>query len=111
VAAVLVSTLRQEDVVARLGGDEFAMIFVSGDRHDGAAGERLRAAIQARMEECGNPVTASVGSACFLTPPACAAIALAEVDKLMYQAKAAGKNRMIHRDLAPDAVCDAGAVA
>lgn len=109
VAAVLVSTLRQEDVVARLGGDEFAMIFVSGDVHDGAAGERLRVAIQRRMRACGKPVTASVGSACFFAAPADAAAALAEVDRLMYQAKAAGKNRMIHRDLAPDAVCEAGA--
>jgi diguanylate cyclase (GGDEF)-like protein len=111
IAMVLGTITRQEDVVARFGGDEFAVIFVGGEAHDGAEGERLRAAIQARMEACGRQVTASVGSACFFTPPACTGIALAEVDKLMYEAKAAGRNVTVHRNLFPDPVCQAGVAA
>jgi diguanylate cyclase (GGDEF)-like protein len=111
IATILVATTRQEDIVARFGGDEFAVIFVGGETHNGAGGERLRAAIEARMVACGRQITASIGSACFLTPPACTAAALAEVDKLMYQAKAAGKNVMVHRNLFPEPACEAGVAA
>ena len=104
IAAVMVNTLRHEDLVARLGGDEFAVLFVGNDDQDGAASERLRAAIETHMASCGRRVSASVGSVCFFAPPASPSVALAEVDGLMYQAKIAGKNRILHRNWRSDAV-------
>jgi hypothetical protein len=56
------------------------------------------------MLSCGRAVTASIGSACFIIPPASAGIALATVDGLMFEAKAAGKNLIVHRNLSLDPV-------
>jgi diguanylate cyclase (GGDEF)-like protein len=98
IAGILVGVARNEDIVARIGGDEFAVVFGSGDGQNGAASERFRAEIAAGMAACGRLVSASVGSVCFETPPASAGATLAEVDGLMYEAKAAGKNRIAHRN-------------
>lgn len=98
VARTLARNLMREDIAARIGGDEFAGILV-GDEVDGAAGgERVRAAIKECMDEHSWPVTASVGVVTFMEAPADVAEALAAADELMYAAKAAGRNMVLHRN-------------
>lgn len=99
VADALRSCMRRQDTVARIGGDEFGAVLVGGDGSEAALGsERVRSAVQRRMNEGGWGVTASVGAAAFLVPPADENAALAAADALMYAAKAAGKNRVLCRD-------------
>ncbi|WP_207539268.1 GGDEF domain-containing protein [Sabulicella rubraurantiaca] len=82
---------------ARIGGDEFAALLPSA-REVEAVGERLRTQIAARMEERGWAVTASIGAVSFVTAPFSVTAALEAVDELGYRAKAAGKNRVMHRE-------------
>jgi diguanylate cyclase (GGDEF)-like protein len=95
IAAALTANSRAEDLAARIGGDEFAVL-ISGDDCTDAhqVGERIRAAVLAAMKPGGRSVTASLGSVCFRCSPADAVTALSVVDKLMYSAKHAGKNRV-----------------
>lgn len=98
VSAALVSCMRRADLPARIGGDEFAAILTGIDDADvPAVAERVRLAVRARMALLDRPVTASVGAVSFLGAPADEARAIAVVDALMYAAKAAGKDRVMHR--------------
>jgi diguanylate cyclase (GGDEF)-like protein len=98
VAGTLTASLRREDEAGRLGGDEFAVVLA---RTDAAAAreiaERLRARLQARMQEDGWTTTASIGAVTFAVPPASAAAALAAADAALYAAKGDGRNRVAHR--------------
>lgn len=116
VAARLQLTLRAEDVVGRWGGEEFLVLLASP--HEGAiaeVGERLRAAVGGtpvivdRAPVWGRPaekgatsvasepitVTVSVGGAWGRerTPD----VLLRRADAAMYDAKAAGRNRVVVR--------------
>ncbi|TCZ64845.1 GGDEF domain-containing protein [Roseicella aquatilis] len=98
VADVLARGVRREEKAARIGGDEFAVLLVCEEASDvSLAAERIRLAINTRMEADGWPVTASVGAVTFLSPPSDAAHALNVADQLMYEAKGAGKNRAVCR--------------
>jgi diguanylate cyclase (GGDEF)-like protein len=100
VAAALSACLRREDLAARIGGDEFAAVLVGGDgREISQVAERVRRTVEERMETQGRTVTASVGAVSFLVPPKNEAAAIAEADRLMYAAKAAGMNRVLHRSI------------
>lgn len=98
VAQTLASSLRREDVVARLGGDEFGALLVGAETDGDAAGERIRAMVKACMDANCWPVTASVGMVTFRTAPDDVTEAMCAVDELMYGAKFAGKNRVLHRE-------------
>lgn len=107
VAQVLRATLRPGDVVARLGGDEFCVLQPDAAEAQ-LLGERLRAALAARMGQAGFAVTASIGAMHFAAPPASAEAALAAADTLMYAAKAAGKDRVRGADYHAREVQQAG---
>jgi diguanylate cyclase (GGDEF)-like protein len=93
-AAALTARLRAEDVAGRLGGDEF-VVLLSGDATQTLiAAERVQIYLNMQMRANGWAVTASIGAMSFTNPPASASEALNMADRLMYQAKAAGKNRM-----------------
>jgi len=98
VGAIVRSLVRENDVPARYGGEEFSVLLPS-TAVEGATrlAERIRANI------CGHvypgieePVTVSVGVAVFTGENYPSADELIQTaDRLMYQAKAEGKNRVI----------------
>lgn len=100
-AALLVRTMRVEDVVARYGGEEFVVV-LRGISAVGVLGvaERIRSDVEAlAIEHEGRriPVTVSIGVATHgtdrdvETPEQLIAIA----DAALYRAKAAGRNRIV----------------
>jgi diguanylate cyclase (GGDEF)-like protein len=98
VAACLAASSRESDVVGRIGGEEFS-IFLPDTPLAGALllGEKLRADIEALMPNIGAAslrVTASIGAASSQPRHAAIADIQREADAAMYQAKAAGRNRV-----------------
>ena len=96
----LLSThLRKTDIVGRWGGEEFVVV-LSGADEDGAfiAAENLRKAVEDMMlyDEKGQRVSIriSVGIAC-LEVNDTQEILIDRADRAMYQAKAAGRNRVV----------------
>ena len=93
VAQTLRTSLRHADTCARLGGDEFAVLLVEiSPSEAGRVADDLRRRLLDAMEAVGRAVTFSIGVAVFAQPPSDAAAMLAAADRLMYRAKAAGKN-------------------
>jgi diguanylate cyclase (GGDEF)-like protein len=93
VATTLRGGTRSMDVVARLGGDEFGLLLVDTDGPTAAAlVDRLRTAVQASMAGRGWIMTLSVGACTFVAPPRSVDDMLLHADRLMYEAKRAGKD-------------------
>jgi diguanylate cyclase (GGDEF)-like protein len=102
-AGLLVEGVRAGDHVARLGGEEFAVVFARATWSQALqACDRLRAAVEQldwRVLVNDQPVTVSVGlvnAGLFDTPAA----ACHEVDRRLYAAKRAGRNR-VHAEPVP----------
>ena len=93
-AQIMRERTREADALARLGGEEFVIVC----RHSGLAGclttaEKLREAIAVHdFPEVGH-VTASFGAATCRENDDAASL-LARADTALYQAKAAGRNRV-----------------
>lgn len=100
IARVLALAVRGEDLVARIGGEEFAVLLPgAGPEVAQAVAERLRTAVAGarfHASEAEPPVgvTISVGAAVSAAPHIGKAVFLA-ADAALYQAKAAGRNRMV----------------
>ena len=100
VAAAVSSAVRAEDLVARYGGEEFVVIMPSTDSTDGqVVAERVRAAIEALLEE--PRVTVSVGVADYPVHASEAKAVVAAADAALYAAKRSGRNRVAVADGAP----------
>lgn len=100
VAQILGSDLRDTDMVARYGGEEFALILPhTGQTQAWMLAERLRREVAgARLRHGGRDVSLSmsVGVAGFAPGEAVTEAALIQAaDKALYEAKAAGKNRVV----------------
>lgn len=97
IARVLRGQARASDTAARYGGEEFALILPAtppGDAH--ASCDRVRAAVQDHGWASVHPqlrVTLSMGVAAWCEGESAAEL-LARADRQLYEAKAAGKNRV-----------------
>jgi diguanylate cyclase (GGDEF)-like protein len=83
---------------ARLGGDEFAALLRGVDSSIVArVAERVRVAMELALRQWPLPVTASVGAVLYRATLKDEAEAIAIADATMYDAKKAGRNRVICR--------------
>ena len=102
VGALLTSVLRTTDVAARIGGEEFVLLLPDTSR-DGALVicDRVRAGIEA-LEFAGleRRVTASLGVAVLPDDATDATGLVRAADRMLYAAKANGRNRVEITDLA-----------
>jgi diguanylate cyclase (GGDEF)-like protein len=100
VASVLAANLRPTDLVARFGGEEFVIIFPDTSVEEAAvAAERVRAAVA--RESLVTPegtklpsVTISMGVSELTTGQSVPNL-LKSADRAMYEAKQAGRNRVV----------------
>jgi diguanylate cyclase (GGDEF)-like protein len=94
-ADALRRAVREVDVVGRLGGDEFAVLMPETDGTlAAAAARRLSDGIRHAFD--GTPaVTASIGIVSFAETAATADDLLRRADQAMYEAKRAGKDRIV----------------
>ncbi len=101
IAQLLASNIRAVDTVARYGGEEFAFILPEADQAIATAQlERVRSAVEAHIWSVAGVeirVTISIGVA---RNEATASVEelVAKADELLYQAKRAGKNRVVFKD-------------
>jgi diguanylate cyclase (GGDEF)-like protein len=98
-AATLRLLARKMDIVARYGGEEFAIVLIESDPEEATAfAERLRAAIEeAKLGRALGPdvaVTISAGVAGFPDHASEAETLIMAADRALYEAKAAGRNRV-----------------
>jgi diguanylate cyclase (GGDEF)-like protein len=107
VAAALATTVRPTDVLARTGGEEIVVLGLVSDPDEAIRlAERLRAAVAACRTDQGHAVTASIGIA--LTRPVDGEDAVGALwrlidraDVAMYEAKQAGRNRVVTMSAPP----------
>jgi len=95
--AIAESVGRSGDVAARYGGEEFVVILEETTRSGAVGvGERIRTTVLAAgiPASNGRPLTVSVGVAARL-PGSTAEELLREADSALYEAKNAGRNRVI----------------
>ena len=96
---VLRRTARSEDLIGRLGGEEFVVLMPDADAIAGAAGgERLRIAIERsvfRVNDQSVPLRVSIGVAALRDPRDDFAALLRRADHALYEAKRAGRNRVV----------------
>ncbi len=96
-ADVALQFFRTEDVVGRMGGEEFAVVMVMGS--DGEAAGRLdqfRREVRERCRAGQDPVTISIGFTIAETDaPRSLDELLRAADAALYEAKAAGRDRVV----------------
>jgi diguanylate cyclase (GGDEF)-like protein len=93
VGQALERTARAVDIVCRYGGEEIAVILPETPLADACrAAERLRQAVAQLGTPRGQPVTVSLGVACYPDHARHTDGLIAAADAAMYQAKRAGKN-------------------
>ena len=97
-SAAMLETCRDNDIIVRWGGEEFVVLVSDADeRRLQLAAERLRMHIRRLVIELPNGValqiTASIG-ATVMRPGQSSESALRKVDRLMYEAKQDGRDRV-----------------
>ena len=95
-AALIESSLRQQDVLGRWGGDEFVALLLDTDANVAAEiAERVRlAVVDGLVEKWPSIGTCSIGGATRLADETFE-MTLARADAALYQAKQMGKNRVV----------------
>lgn len=98
VGKALQRSVRSSDLAARMGGDEFLVILAeTGIDTASIALERMKATLDAAMIAGRWPITFSIGAAVFSKPPEALQEVIAVADEALYEAKRAGKNRIVLR--------------
>lgn len=97
--SVLVDTLRDTDIFGRIGGEEFAAVLPETDLNGALeVAERLRTNVESnKLEHEGETltITVSVGVSQFSSKDGTLPATLKRADVAMYEAKHAGRNRVI----------------
>lgn len=112
VARIVEGELRVSDVAARYGGEEIALLLPDTSEMGAVVvASRLRARLAASLFDIGEgatiSVTASFGVACVPTHAATTADLVAAADRALYEAKAAGRDRVVCRAVDSRAACAA----
>lgn len=95
--------IRASDIAGRLGGDEFALLLPGMDATASKTYiEELRQRLLGAMRVHGWPVTFSIGVASCRQAPDDLDRLLAEADKLMYEVKENGRDRILQKELSKD---------
>ena len=95
--------IRQVDLLARLGGDEFALLLIDCDPAAARSIlERVRERFAQVMIAKKWPVTVSIGAVTFVHPVRDVDAMVRQIDELMYRAKKAGRNCIVHECTGPD---------
>ncbi|MEM7479794.1 MAG: GGDEF domain-containing protein [Acidobacteriota bacterium] len=99
IGSVLRASFRSSDIVARYGGEEFTVIVVGLDpvlalgRMEAIRRTVAESPVSLRGGRSA-PMTVSIGVACFPVDGSSLQAVLAQADDRLYQAKAAGRNRV-----------------
>jgi diguanylate cyclase (GGDEF)-like protein len=104
VAGAVVGAVREDDVPARYGGEEFAVLLRNPTPEVAVeVGERVRAAVGALdLTAHGVPsVSVSVGAAVATDPDEPISRTIEQADKALYEAKRAGRDRVVAASWAP----------
>jgi len=109
------SHLRATDVAARYGGDEFVIMLPDTPARGALeVAERIRGAVESTpfATEAGRvPCTVSIGLASYPQDGRSIETLLARADRALYEAKAAGRNRVAQHDAATERGAPAAATA
>lgn len=103
-SAVIRRTIRNSDIFGRLGGEEFALLLPDAELdHARIAAERIREQVQRLRTTLPDgtilEMTVSIGVAVSLRSTAELSEMLSFADRAMYDAKRAGRNQVVVRDL------------
>jgi diguanylate cyclase (GGDEF)-like protein len=104
--------VREEDVVGRWGGEEFLVILAETDL-DGvsASAERIRVAVAGEPFELGDhQIAVTMSAGCAAGPAGDPDDLVRRADVALYQAKAAGRNRIVADVPRPDTVLEPSVV-
>lgn len=97
-AATASGNMRGDDIIGRLGGEEFAAILPGNAETAFLVAERVRAAFEKAgvtiSSHCMN-ATVSIGAADSMAEVANITALLTRADQALYQAKSAGRNRVV----------------
>jgi len=100
VADTIKSTIRITDMVARLGGDEFAILFPeTGAEQANSVILKIQNDLLDAMRKGGWKITFSMGVVTYIKSADTSDEVIGMADRLMYDAKNAGKNRIRHEIL------------
>jgi diguanylate cyclase (GGDEF)-like protein len=98
ISILLLESSREYDCVARCGGEEFAIVLRGAELDEACVvAERLRSQIEAANWP-HRKITASIGVAGFGPRTHSRDALVAEADRLLYEAKRTGKNRVVAED-------------
>ena len=101
ISEVVSANIRDDDIFARWGGEEFVILYAyTSLEHATEFAERLRKAVEANSSEAAGTVTISMGVVQYRRGKTNAdneslAAFVDRADKKMYEAKKAGKNRVV----------------